>query len=817
MQSLRIFGRVCVQLILAIAVTCARAESPLPIKGIANIVEFSPADFPIVPDHGRLFFSQYDKSGNNFDVIAFDMADQSSEYVLRGQPGGRFVAQSDKYLVVSGKGRFANPLVVIDRVSGARLRQISLQREISWAKIENNRLIAIQGFSIGGYGAKAPGLVFELPSLKIVKSVEIVGGNDAQVWKGTNLSLGFDLAAYDDEFNELFRIALPKRKPGDGVSCASTWPLRVHADKAVIVTNCGEILVYDLPTRQLERTIPAYSHFYAVAIVDGLIFTVPNSEPKQRDNAHVHELATGRELAVLPINGSDLFAKGDRLLAVEREFARVSPMTLYSVDTRALRSGRWRVEQTLGQCRKAQALLQQSGDLYGAIALCRSAGIEGLAQDDTISEAVLPVIQRYALWLSRTLDRSADAIPILEKLQRIAPGQEVDQALTEVRLTARVLGGRELGALSPAEQRTEMARVLGSGDRLAGSQTRNIDFGSFSNLFHFSGNRVYVGRYGCRTCSHAGASISVLDRETLEEIASIPIAPHDQDYQDAIESIASDGERIYVSVAYRYQEAGRPNFVVINKDTLKIVKNVQVEAPPSLIVQDGVLLACGCYFSEEQNCKLLEPETGKSADAPGKICAPADGVETNVVVRLRSDQEPSERFVAVTRDFLVARKALGKNVPYTFYPRAIAGQPVSVRLSPAGSLDWPISISDNSILIREAVRNGQLIKLVTAPTGATRTLLGLPASRLREPVPLLHGQTLFVGLGHDLLIFDVKSNRLRRYIRDFIPAGFKDNGNGLDVNRIDRLITDRGRLIAITFHGEHSRIVPLSSLGVAEN
>ena len=139
-------------------------------------------------------------------------------------------------------------------------------------------MIAVQADSIGGR-TKAPALVFELPTLKIVKSLEIAGGNDTQPWDGKLLSLGYDLVAYDDDLNESFKISLPSRKTGDGEGCPA-WPLRVYGNKAVIVANCGEILVYDLPTRRLERTIPAYAHFYAVAILDGLIFTAPSSDPQ---------------------------------------------------------------------------------------------------------------------------------------------------------------------------------------------------------------------------------------------------------------------------------------------------------------------------------------------------------------------------------------------------------------------------------------------------------------------------------------------------------------------------------------------------------
>jgi hypothetical protein len=136
-----------------------------------------------------------------------------------------------------------------------------------------------------------------------------------------------------------------------------------------------------------------------------------------------------------------------------------------------------------------------------------------------------------------------------------------------------------------------------------------------------------------------------------------------------------------------------------------------------------------------------------------------------------------------------------------------------MQLTAGAALDWPVSISGNSILITEATRRAhQLIKLVSVPAGTIKTLIGLPTSRLRSPVSLLHEQNLFIGLGHDLIVFDVKNGVVQRYIRDFIPAPFQDNGSGLDMNVIGRLMIDRERLIALTFYGENSRIVPLSDL-----
>jgi uncharacterized protein YecT (DUF1311 family) len=793
------------------AIASAEEPASAPLTTLAQIASFRPQS-PIVSYGDRLVFSQYDNSGNNFDIVAFDIANQSSDYVLRGRPAARFVAQNDKYLVFSERGRFANVVQVVERRSGKRLGQINLRLGISWAKIEGERLIAIQGDSLSaGYATKTPALVLALPTLKLVKSVEIVGGNDTQSWDGKILSLGHDLAAYDNELNEIFKISLPARKRGDRVSCAATWPLRVYKDKAVIVANCGEILVYDLPSRRLERTIPSYGHFYAVAVLDGLIFTAPTSEPRQRDSAHVYDLYTGRELAVLPINATGLFVKGTRLLAVERESDKPSPMTLYSVNSAALRNGQWRSSEVVTQCQKAAALAD-AGDLYGAIRLCESAGVEGIVDEAKSSSHILAVVRQYGLWLAKTFDRTGSAAAVLDKVREIMRDPAIDTALAEARLKNRVLEGKDPSPLTKEEQQTAFGLAVAAGARALQSETRNIEFGAFSNIFLFSEDRLYVGGYGCSRCSVSGASIAVLDRGTLEQLGHVQIAPRDDEYQDAIRSIAADENRIYVSVEYRYEQAGRPNFVVVDKASLQVVKKTHVNAPPTLHVERGRLLACGCSFTLEQSCVTLDPITTRMASEPGAVCAPARGFNDTAVAHLQSGgRHAHHRFFALTNDYLVGHPLFPKDAPYVVYPRQ-SGQPVSMQLHVARSLDWPASISGNSILITEATRNAQILKLVSVPTGKTETLMGIPTSRLRTPIPLLHDQTLFIGLGHDLIVFDVQKRALRRYIRDFIPAPFQDNGSGLDRNVIGRLMTDRGRLIALTLYGENSRIVSLADL-----
>lgn len=796
-----------------------QSEGSSPLREVSSALDYRPTEFRIIQRDERIIFSQYDQSGNNLDIVSLGVADLSRDYVLRGRHGAQFIAQNDKYLVVSEKGQVANPLVVIDRATGERLKQIKLQQGISWARIEGNRLLAIQGASLsGGYLGTANALILELPSLRVIRSLEIFGGNDALVWNGQILSLGYNLYFYDFEFNLKSDIVFPKRRAGKGVSCAATTHLRLYRDKATVVTDCGDIWVMDLPSRKIERVIPSYAHFYAVAIMDGLIFTAPTSEPRLMNQARVFDLYSGKELAILPINATDLFVAGNRLLAVEREFAKPSLITLYAVDGAALRGGQWRMKKALRDCGAADRL-EAAGDLYGAIAVCREAGMESMLEEARGTHAVRDMLRRHALRLVRSLDGARDAIGLLEALQIIAPNAQQQSALVEARLKAGVLDGEKVSALTPEEQATPFGRSLEISPRSQRGQSRDIDFGAFSNLFHFSGKHLYVGRYGSRGGGAGGSGVGVFDRATLEELDSIPIAMDDQ---DSVESLTTDARYLYVGVAHQGQtdstEADGANLFVIDRKTTKLVRSLFVAAPSSLHLSDGELLACACPVDSGNGCYALNPVTGKTAARPRLTCMAKPLGRDTMVVRLPESSQPPLNVVAATRDYLVTGGNYGRKPSYQVYPRSGPGQPVPLTsdgLRP-GALDRLLAVSDNMLLVGELLRHGLNIKRLDLPSGTVHTLAAVPTAPSRMAVPLVHERTLLIGLGRDLLLIDLRNGQLRRYLKDFIASDFRDNGHGLDRHRIDRLMIDNGRLIALSFYGDNSRIVPLSDLPLAD-
>jgi len=781
------------------------AESSDPLEIVHATKEFRNDDYAAVQRNDRVIFSQYNRSGNSFEIVAFNFTTVKSEVLASGLRSGKYVAQSDKYLVVSKEEGITRPLVVIDRASGKVLKQLKLQRFITWARIEGDKLIAFQGGSgfSAGTTSNCEVLIFELPTLRILKKTTIVGGNDVQTWNGMILSLGKNLAGYDSDLNELFRIALPARKSGERYSCENTGPLLVYQNTAAVVANCGEIWVLDLPKRTLVHTIPAYSMFYAAAIMDGLLFTAPNGEPRQQNNAHVFDLATGKDLAVLPINATELFVDHDRLLAVEREFAKPSPMTVYRVNTAAIRGGDWREQKILSECEKAKEILSTSKDVYQAIDTCKLTGIEGLVIAGNIPPKLIPVAKQYALWMSNTLDLGRQAIPLLEALIKVAPDQNLERALANAKLTATIIEGGTSASLDPEARNTPFARVLEDGSQLKGLDTKNIFFGSFSNLFHFSGSRIYIGRYA------NGASIGVLDRKTFDQIGEVAIAPDDNTYQDNIISITSDKDHIYTRVEYRYEQDGRPNFFVIDKSSLAVIKQAQISAPGSLMMDGDTLLACGCHFTTEQTCKAVNTKTLETHDVEGKICIQNE-VDNNTLVSWNAAKIAGSRFAVNTKNFLISPTFGTHDHQYVFHPKT-GEAPKKLTYGTADSMSWPKAVEGNMVIVTEATTDTMRIKQVDTSNGIERTLFGVPIKSFRSPVIAVAQGVLFVGIGRDLVVYDLADHSMRRYIKDYIVYPPNQAAN-IDANQITRLLIDEGRLIALTFRGENSRVAKLTDL-----
>lgn len=769
------------------------------------------------PIDGDLVYSHYDDNGNTRSIVQFDFTNGHWTNLVSGKTDPALIAQDARYIVFHTPHSASFPITVTDRKTGAELARIRLAKRVQNAFIQGNRLVLFQG-QTRIYGPDQAVAILALPSLKLVKETTLPGYSLIGIHGNHIYTAGQnEVMVYDGQFNLLGKITIPPPLQNLNMNCRPSIE-EDGADRAVLVANCGEIHIVDLRTFSILHSIRRYAMFYSMALHDRLIFTAATDQsatsPLAAPVYHgivVYDMDTGKQIGHLPIDALDIAIKGDILLATRKPVwtpqAASWPMQAYRINLAAIRAGDWQRARVARVCSDAAAELAHTRNLYGAIKACKAAGVEAYAESASIPPAVFSALRQYGLWLSQTLDKCDDAVRILEKVQAAKADPAVSHALAEARLKARVISSESPLTLTAAERQTDFGHIFENGNQVTTAITKTIDYGSFSNIFHFSGDRLYIGRWGCGTLPCDGrVTIGVFDRATLDQLDSIKIPGGGDDDDNAIESLVADSRHIYASAT------GRQDFFVIDRKTLKITRRAQTGTVGTLRFDAGKLLVCNCHFTEQQGCAILDPVTLKSTALQGKTCVQNEP-DNNTVVALNSE-DTNQKFVAVTRDYLVAQGDYTSRGGYVLYPRA-GGKPITLPPGLNDALDWPATVEGNDIVIRQGKieqTSTQRVKLVSLPSGTVQSLIGLPTTSSRFPVTLLHDHILYVGYGRDLLIYDIRNHRLLRYIKDFIVAGFKNNGFDLDANRIQRLIVDQGRLIVLTFYGANSRIILLRDL-----
>lgn len=757
-------------------------------------------------EDNRLIFSGYNKGGNNFDVYELDPVTGKEEAIIKDKHAAKFIARNEKYLIVSEKGRMANPLVVYNVKTGEKIKQIKLRNYINWAKIYNNQLVIIQG-SRWGRNETSEVTFFSLPDLKVTKTTSILGGNDIQAWKDNIVSIGYSISIYDSNFNKVAESEdLPSKNPTRNLSCSS-GPIRVHKDKAVAVSTCGDIRIYNLPSLKLERIIPSFSNHVTLAVDNDLIFSAPHYKDGLSGGTRVFDINTGSQIAVLPIQATDLFSIDNKLIAVKRIFATRSEISVYKYDQNMLRSVNARFDKVRAAYKKAVISVDKGGDIYEAIEICNSAAIKGLVNENNLPKDVLEIIYRYAIWLSETYDQYSQATPVFEYVSKFMGKVEISSYIETIKLKEKILGNKqEVNVKESLLDSSPFSQVLSYGSTKA--KNRNVDFGAFTRLFKFHEDKIYIGRWGSRNGHRhvdSASSIAVYDRKTLTFIDEADIVPYDPEYQDTIRNIAIDNNYIYLSIEYRYDDPDRVNFVILDKESLKILKELHVDNFMDDQITDSPYL-----FDEKLFCNtfdLVQIEKGNLVDY---VCVRKLPINHNELLKRNAGIHETIKPHASTKNYLVVKGVGRENRGnLTFYYKYKPEDPISYYGN--NDIDVYSLPKRDELLIKNKGGNGAYF-LYDVTSGIKKNIIKLKSLHNKTPAIATNDHFIFIGYGRDLIIINIDDHKVVRYISGYISEGFESNGHGVDVNKISRVIVDNDRLIALTFSGVNTRLAKWEDL-----
>jgi len=287
--------------------------------------------------NNKLIFSGFNKDGNNFDVFELDPISGKEKILVEDIHGAKFIAQNDKYLIISEKGQMANPLIVFDKKSKKKVKQIKLESQINWGRIIDNQLVIVQSNG-GKYNPSGNVLFLNLPNLEIVNTTGIVSSENIRILKNNIIAIGNYIGLYDKDFNEIAKSErIPTQSAINNRQHCSSGSIEISGTKAVAITTCGDIRIYDYPSLTLERVIPSFSDFATLAISNGLIFVAPNDDRENYSDTRVFDLDSGKYLTTLPIRGSNIYVVDNRIITVKQKFADMSEINVYEYDMESLK------------------------------------------------------------------------------------------------------------------------------------------------------------------------------------------------------------------------------------------------------------------------------------------------------------------------------------------------------------------------------------------------------------------------------------------------------------------------------------------------
>jgi len=555
----------------------ASGNAALPLTKIASLGSLAPVGHGYPEDirqiDGDLVYSHYDNTGNGKNIVNFDFTSGRWFNWVEGKRDPKLVAQNSRYIVFHTPHSASYPIEVVNRKTGATLSKIKLKTHVREAFIEGDHLVLFQASPAPPYGYRQAIAILELPSLKLIQETSIPGGAfignfGSRIYTAYSANAANDLIVYDRQLQELGRLKLPSPIEKLNSYCQPQI-VQNEDDRALLIASCGEMHILNLKSFSIERSIPRYSLFYSVALYKGLIFTTT----EKQNGIIVFDMNSATEVARFPIPASYLFIKGDVLLAAEAPVNRLKdsswPMQAYKINADLIRSGAWKNRSIIDACTRAGQAIQKGTDIYEAVKLCESSGINAVINSGNIPTDILPHAVNYATWLSQTLHRYDESLALFDKLHKygatIGAGT-IEEATLKKNVFDSIVGLKDL----KTDSNSQFSKAL----RIGKSQkpVDAIQLPKLDNDLKFLGEYAYVNSWDCYPVAGQGVGIDVFDRNTLKHLNRLSIRECDKEQQDTVGSIADDKGKLHVLTGSQYPDEKRSNYFVFDKKTWKLIK-----------------------------------------------------------------------------------------------------------------------------------------------------------------------------------------------------------------------------------------------------
>lgn len=747
-------------------------------------------------------------SGENSDhhVARISALDGSKEvYPTIGRGRFKVLKFLDGYVLASDG--IYNRTSLYDAKDFTRLGSKRLSDSILESFITENSLILVQSATGGPIQSK-----FSIPDMRYLgesKGDVFAGYESFKTFRGDfvglrRLECTREVCRYTFEFfdlqGRLSKSVEIAARAKYGRHCGPSFQIFNDA-YAIVQGNCGQYFVVDLENKKLLYGLPEFaeSNFYKIAVADRHIIIRPDKDIpsdtrlENTEPVSILDIETGAVVAKQHLPHGSLLSYGNKIILKRVRKYRTLDIEVYGLNDDVLSDADGRMNLITKTAKEARS----KPDPYQSLRHFESVALDPLISEnikDLGSEQFQSLID-YARYLALNPHRVEEGIEILERVIEAYP---TDSKLGKL-FTAATLRAKLFEVDSQAREATLAGNWLPVEERpifASGTGQHAINFGAFSEQIHFHDEKVIIACWDCEADGQARSGIEIYDRDSWEHLASIPVMQSDSGKQASIANLIVSNDRIYVSVHNRYPDPGEKNLFVYDLNTYE--KLAEVAGPSNGTMQEfeeSQSNACVCNRQECLYFNLKNLEMSDKADGDDLICP-------------RSVLEASreEEIIKSSSRYYVTRRG---RQDLTFHPLNAPDQaiPFPFRVS---NLGWDqVYFYDDGAKAVIMDKSLDVMRLYTFDIASktNEILIEIP---LGSHFSVVSGdQALFISLGRTILAIDLKTGKIIDWADPFLSTS--SDSTQQRPQRIDRLVVDRGNLIALGRNGP-SRIIDLHKL-----
>lgn len=738
---------------------------------------------------------------DHFELVRADLDKREVTVVLpRIEYEARLLAVDDRFAVVMERGpaQFST-LKVFSRETGEAVARKRLENSSFAASIAGDELRLIQ-HDFSGPTTDIIRSLFDIRTLKFKGEIRWTskgtttfrtGRPNTMLFQGRGEDQGemhYGLWEIDHDMTVLQWFP---GGPGRGRTCRkSAWAedggnYYCFEDKELR----GTVLETQTPLFTVQNES---SRYHAIVAKNGVVFAAQGGYNDGERLTKLYDGEDGRFLGTLPIGSSRMYFAGDYLVATH---------DVYALNWDGLASPDAALNEIHAAYREAKAVLAAGGSPYDAADVMDRVSLLPLTDDlPELDARDRRILADYALWLSLSFARVGEGYALMKQIDAVSPGSPLGpEIIAAARYRAEIL--QYPANLPPADE--------GTGGVFAWSiaSSTTMEFGSSGKIIR-DGERFAIGCWGCNNPDWR--SVEFYDRDSLQWRERVVIVI------PAIDSLVASKDRLLVSGNAGDENRAASSVFVIDRDSLEIVKEFDVEDSITLVQDEKAPLLCG-----QHSCQALDLASLELSDVD--VALPTKLVHAGVT------RSQLERLAGLGyRQGRGGMGIRGLGSRYAIVEQRSSGNRRHVLVDLEAGEDRPLAESHagygyffspngEKVFFTESGYDPVNIHALDARTGAEKILLRIPRrDGERRSIGLaLSDSRIFVSIGPDIAVFDIDSGDLLAYETDFI-ARFKPGNWNV---RIARMLVDRGRLIVIPFYasgGDHRRNVQVIDLTVLE-